>query len=97
MLFFKKFIKSMPDAGVEDVIKYLDLYIHIFHHKPLSHSGEMNLQTRISAKDDQGPVFIISCSTVSFLFGIGVSRKTDGKVTKQIRRQPNKCSIVAVR
>ena len=97
MLFFKRFIKPIPDAGVKDVIKYLNLYIHIFDHKPLSHSSETNLQIRISAKDDEGQVLILSCTTVSFLFGIGVSRKTDGKVTKQIRRQPNKCSIVAVR
>ena len=68
----------MPDAGVEDVIKYLDLYIHIFHHKPLSHSGEMNLQIRISTRDNQGqPGF-------SFLFEIGVLKNRDRKVTKQM-------------
>ena len=48
----------------------------------LSNRVEMDLQRQISARDDQGPVLIISCSAISILFG--ALRNTDGKVTKQI-------------
>ena len=73
------------------------LYIRNAHFNTITNSsGEMNYRdVRISAKDNQGQLLTINCNTVSILFG--VSRNTDGKVTKQIRGQLNKCLIVTVR